>query len=86
MVARDVRGRFASLNSATVAAAAITVNVPYAGFVSRGTRPHIIRSTGPWPLRNRDTGQVFGPVVNHPGAKPNNYLEVALRSAGGFRG
>ena len=86
VVARDTGGRFASLDSATVASVAITVNVPYASYVIRGTKPHIIRSLGPWPLRNRVTGQVFGPIVRHPGQKPNNFLAVALRSAGGFRG
>lgn len=43
-----------------------------------GTRPHIIRSTGPWPLRNRETGQVFGPVVHHPGTKATPHLRPAL--------
>ena len=86
VVARDAGGRFASPGSVTVASAAVVVSARHAGFVVRGTSPHVIRSTGPWPLRNAQTGQVFGPVVNHPGTRPNNFLDVALRSAGGFRG
>lgn len=46
--------------------------------VERGTRPHLIRSRGPWPLRNRATGQVFGPVVHHPGTRAQPFLESAL--------
>lgn len=86
VVARDAGGRFASPGSVNVASAAVVVNVPHAIFVVQGTAPHIIRSTGPWPLRNAQTGQVFGPVVRHPGTRPNNFLAVALRAAGGFRG
>jgi hypothetical protein len=60
----------------------------YARFVVEGTRPHIIRSHGPWPLRNRATGQVFGPEVHHPGTRANPFVseaarEVAARHAGG---
>ena len=85
VVARDARGRFASVGGeATISSYALVVNVPHAVFVVRGTRPHVIRSRGPWPLRNRVTGQVFGPRVSHPGSKPNNFLDVALRQMGGF--
>ena len=55
----------------------------YAKFVIEGTGPHVIRSTGPWPLRNRATGQVFGPVVNHPGTAPNNFVERAVATVRG---
>lgn len=51
---------------------------PYALFVEIGTRPHIIRSKGPYPLRNRQTGQVFGRQVNHPGTPASPYLRPAL--------
>lgn len=43
-----------------------------------GTDPHVIESTGPWPLRNPETGQVFGRRVNHPGNAPQPYLRPAL--------
>lgn len=77
--ARGQSGAFAKLGGANICAYEIVVAVPYAGYVTHGTRPHIIRSTGPWPLRNRETGQVFGPVVHHPGTKPNPYMQRALR-------
>lgn len=83
--ARTADGRFARTNNPEVAAFEVIVNVPYAGFVSGGTRPHIIRSKGPWPLRNKYTGQVFGRVVWHPGTRPNNYLDRALRQGFGAR-
>lgn len=77
--ARGAGGRFSSVGGAQIAAYEVVAATPYAGFVSKGTRPHVIRSRGPWPLRNRETGQVFGPVVNHPGTRPNDYLQRALR-------
>jgi hypothetical protein len=60
----------------------------YARYVIEGTPPHEIRSHGPWPLRNRETGRVFGPVVHHPGTQANPFVreaatEVASRHAGG---
>jgi hypothetical protein len=55
----------------------------YGGYVNNGTRPHIIRSHGPWPLRSRATGQVFGPVVHHPGTRAQRYVEAAARDLDG---
>jgi hypothetical protein len=46
--------------------------------VEYGTRPHLIRSTGPWPLRNRETGQQFGRVVHHPGTPAQPFMRPAL--------
>jgi hypothetical protein len=43
-----------------------------------GSAPHKIRSTGPWPLRNRETGDVFGRVVNHPGTPAQPFMRPAL--------
>lgn len=77
--ARAGSGRFTRTGNAEIAAYEIVVAVPYAGYVSRGTRPHVIESHGPWPLRNRFTGQVFGRIVHHPGTRPNDYLDRALR-------
>lgn len=77
--ARTAGGTFTSATGAKVCSYEVVAAMPYAAFVTHGTRPHIIRSTGPWPLRNRATGQVFGPVVRHPGAAPNDYLQRALR-------
>ncbi len=61
------------------------LGVDYAGYVNDGTRPHIIRSHGRWPLRNRATGQVFGPVVHHPGTLGVHYIERTAQSLGGVR-
>lgn len=42
-----------------------------------GSAPHLIRSTGPWPLRNKETGQVFGRVVKHPGTPEQPFMRPA---------
>jgi len=55
----------------------------YARYVNDDTVPHIIRSHGPWPLRNRETGQVFGQVVHHPGTHGQHFVE---RTAETFQG
>lgn len=47
----------------------------YAGYVNDGTRPHLIVSHGPWPLRSPATGAVFGRVVHHPGTRGSHFLE-----------
>jgi len=43
-----------------------------------GSKPHIIRSTGSWPLRNRETGQTFGSSVRHPGTPEQAFMRPAL--------
>jgi hypothetical protein len=55
---------------------------PASLFVLKGTRPHVIRSHGSWPLRNRKTGEVFGPVVHHPGFAGDPFLTRAMEEAG----
>jgi hypothetical protein len=57
---------------------------PYGGFVNNGTPPHVIRSTGPWPLRNRASGQVFGPVVRHPGTAATHFVEHSVDGLAGL--
>ena len=54
-------------------------------YVIKGTPAHEIRSHGPWPLRNRATGQVFGPRVHHPGTAANNFVERAVAEVAGER-
>lgn len=63
--------------------AEIGTDVDYGLYVEVGTKPHVIRSTGPWPLRNRRTGQTFGQVVHHPGTRAQPYLRPALDSIRG---
>jgi len=53
---------------------------PYGLGVEVGTAAHVIRSKGPYPLRDKK-GNVFGPVVNHPGTEPQPYLRPALDDA-----
>lgn len=55
---------------------------PAAMYVLKGTKAHVIMSTGTWPLRNKKTGQVFGPKVNHPGYKGDDFLGKAMLEAG----
>jgi len=55
---------------------------PAAIFVLKGTKPHVIMSHGSWPLRNKKTGDVFGPKVNHPGYKGDPFLTEAMKEAG----
>jgi hypothetical protein len=51
----------------TITDGKVWINTDHWQFIEYGTTPHIIRSHGPYPLRNRKTGQVFGRVVFHPG-------------------
>ena len=54
----------------------------YAGYVEFGTGPHIIRAIPPKKgLANKYAGQYFGPIVHHPGTKPNPYMEKILAAA-----
>lgn len=50
----------------------------YAEYVNDGTVPHLIESHGPWPLRNRATGQVFGRTVHHPGTRGYHFVERSV--------
>jgi hypothetical protein len=52
----------------------------YAEYVIRGTPPHEITSHGPWPLRSRTTGQVFGRHVHHPGTRRQPFVYEAVQA------
>lgn len=52
--------------------------VEYTKEVEYGTRPHVIRAKNKKVLANTKTGEVFGPVVNHPGTSPQPMLRPAL--------
>jgi hypothetical protein len=58
-------------------AADIGTDVSYALFVEYPTRPHVIRSHGDWPLRDKK-GNVFGREVRHPGTAGQSFLRAAL--------
>jgi Bacteriophage HK97-gp10, putative tail-component len=55
----------------------------YAEYVNDGTRAHTIRSHGSWPLRSPATGQVFGPIVHHPGTRGAHFLERTVEDITG---
>lgn len=56
----------------------------YGKYVNDGTPPHIIRSHGSYPLRNAETGQVFGPVVHHPGTRAQPFIEETAADINGM--
>jgi hypothetical protein len=58
----------------------VAAHAPYAYFVERGTRPHIIRPRTAQALRWYDSGggPVFASIVHHPGTRPEPYLFPAL--------
>jgi hypothetical protein len=53
----------------------------YAPYVEFGTPPHIITAVNARVLANAKTGQVFGPIVHHPGTKANPFMERIVASA-----
>ena len=53
----------------------------YAPYVEFGTRPHTITAVNKKVLANVRTGQVFGPVVHHPGTKANPFMERIVAAA-----
>lgn len=63
----------------------ITVRHPAVIYVTKGTRPHIIRPKPNRPkphLRFTIDGRiVYAKIVMHPGNKPNDFLIKALRAA-----
>ena len=56
---------------------------PYGLAQEVGTAPHVIASHGNYPLRNARTGQVFGPIVNHPGTAAQPHIRPALEDLRG---
>ena len=56
----------------------VATPVSYALFVEFGTKPHVIRARNRRVLANTRTGDVFGPVVHHPGTPAQPFLRPAL--------
>ena len=55
-------------------------DVDYARYVNDGTSPHVIRPKTKQALRFKVGGRVvYARVVNHPGTRPNPFLDRALR-------
>lgn len=62
--------------------ATITSSHPATAYVVNGTRPHLIRPMRAQALRFTTGGRVvFATLVHHPGTKPNDFLNKALREA-----
>lgn len=55
-------------------------SVDYWPYVEYSTRPHIIRSHGDYPLRDKH-GRVFGQEVHHPGTEAQPFLVPSLDTA-----
>lgn len=53
----------------------------YSIYVHEGTRPHTIRVRNKKVLANKRTGEFFGKQVNHPGTKPNPFLEKMMKAS-----
>jgi hypothetical protein len=53
----------------------------YALFVHEGTVPHIIQAVKKKALANKETGQIFGRVVHHPGTKANQFIPRIVKAA-----
>lgn len=56
----------------------VVADAKYAAAVNFGSRPHIIRSHGNYPLRNRRTGAIFGREVLHSGNRPQPFFSDAV--------
>lgn len=52
-------------------------------YLEKGTKRHFIESHGDWSLSNLKTGY-FGPIVDHPGARPYPFLTEGLWSLQGY--
>jgi hypothetical protein len=74
------RGPDGELYVDIVARAQTPDGIPIGLLVELGTEAHTITSGGDYPLRNRQTGQVFGRTVEHPGTDPQPFLRPALQA------
>lgn len=76
IVGTDAEGLYVDVQSP----ATTPEGYPYGLGVEVGTAAHVIRSKGPYPLRDKK-GNVFGKEVQHPGTDPQPYLRPALDDA-----
>jgi hypothetical protein len=75
---RDALGPFRDVGSDATSPS----GYPYPLGLELGTAPHVIRSHGPWPLRD-EHGNVFGREVKHPGTRPYPWCRAALQDIAG---
>jgi hypothetical protein len=62
--------------------ASIQALAPHAVYVVKGTRPHEIRPVNASVLAFEIRGKmVFTPIVQHPGTKPNPFMQNAVEDA-----
>jgi hypothetical protein len=63
--------------------ASIDALASYAVYVVKGTRPHVIRPVNASVLafEASDGSMVFAHMVNHPGTKPNPFMQEAAEDA-----
>lgn len=73
LIGTDAEGMYVDI----VSPAESPTGFPYGLGVEVGTKAHIIRSKGPYMLRDK-YGNVFGYEVNHPGTDPFPYLRPCL--------
>lgn len=73
VIGTDDEGLYADIQSPAVS----PTGYPYPLGVEVGTVAHVIRSHGPYPLRDK-YGNVYGQEVNHPGTPPQPYLRPSL--------
>lgn len=88
-VADDAR-RYCPVDTGALRASIYVLGLPSAGLgqvwvgtdhwapTEYGSRPHRITSHGNYPLRNRETGQVFGRSVWHPGTPEQPFMRPAI--------
>jgi hypothetical protein len=80
---RSIQAQITSsgLGSGLFAELAVTSNVPYAGFIERGTKPHRIRAKRRGGKLKFSIGgrTFFRPYVNHPGTSPRWVFRDAAR-------
>jgi hypothetical protein len=76
--------RFRTYVSANEMGFTVSLPQPLGGWILHGTSPHVIRARGGRPLAffwqkgPRGAGTYFFMSVNHPGTKPNPFMDRAL--------
>jgi hypothetical protein len=72
---RDEQGQFVDVGPT----ATTPDGHPYPLDVEFGTKPHVIRSKGDYPLRSED-GRTFGKEVQHPGTEAQPFIRPSIEA------